>query len=138
MNSTTQGAAETLPPSSVATETPPTTKRDKSDYRLIRTEYLMGIVGIINGLDYNIDDDFKKAINIVLDTGISQADLADKIGVSRPSISRWALSQRMPRTVTKRAVFRDLIDYVQGEIERLSPTRPKLSGVVNGAHQPVP
>lgn len=94
------------------------TLKDK-DYRAIRIDYLKGIISIINDLDFNNERDFKKAVLIVLDTGISQADLADKLGVSRPSVSRWALEERIPRLHTRRSVFRDLKEYLQSEVRTL-------------------
>ena len=62
--------------------------------------------------------------------GLSQQDIADVIGVSRPAVTRWESGLRLPRTAA-RARYAELLERLREEVsterragrERAAPER---------------
>lgn len=130
-----QAASAQPPTPGTPTVVARTSEDTTEDYAEVRKRYLEQIRAMIVETDMADNDKFKEAINMVLDTGISHADLAVQVRMSRPSITRWALGERLPYVPTRDGVKGYLIRYLDSAIENGLGRRPRIrTAKVNGPH----
>lgn len=63
-----------------------------------------------------IDDSetsLRGAITAVLQSGVTQAEVAVRIGVSRPTLSRWTNGEHIPRPIVRKAYIAEIKAYMK-------------------------
>jgi len=84
----------------------------------------------VQGIEDDSEASLRGAITAVLLAGVSQAEIAERIKVSRPTLSRWSKGEHMPRAIVRKAYLGEIKSYlsqltreVRKKLEE-SPRRP--------------
>lgn len=74
------------------------------------------------------DEEFQSIINIAISNGIaSLADLGEAVGISRSTISRWAIGSSAPHPAVRKIILKVLADqsFEHGKALEQAITEPK-------------
>lgn len=88
-----------------------------------------------------IEDDseisLRAAITAVLQAGVSQAEVALRIGVSRPTLSRWSHGEHIPRPIVRKAYLAEIKAYMNELTENFEQKLRDSSdaAAINGKRQ---